>query len=100
MTATTEVAGTPIVRTVARVGDRTAPLGGQIGYMTEIAGTLVLGRYPFVAEVADPIQILSIEFLEPGHPIHAFRPAQPLEIVFGLYAPRISFAYPGGEDRL
>ena len=100
VTATTEVAGTPIVRTVARVGDRTAPLGGQMGYITEIAGTLVLGRYPFVAEIADPIQILSIEFLESDHPIHAFRPAQPLEIVFGLYAPRISFTYPGGEERL
>lgn len=100
VTATTEVAGTPIVRTVARVGDRTVPLSGQLGYITEITKTLVLGRYPFVGEIADPIQILSIEFLEPGHPIHAFRPAQPLEIVFGLYAPRLSFAYPGGEERL
>ena len=100
VTAATEVAGTPIIRTVARVGDRTATLAGQIGYMTDVSGTLVLGRYPFVAEVADPIQILSIEFPEPSHPIYAFRPAQPLEIVFGLYAPRISFAYPGGEVRL
>jgi hypothetical protein len=100
VTATTEVAGAPIVRTVARVGDRTTLLRGQIGYITEIAGSPVLGRYPFVAEIADPVEILSVEFLEPDHPIYALRPEQPLEIVFGLYARRISYAYPGGEERL
>jgi hypothetical protein len=60
----------------------------------------VLGRYPFVADVADSLEILSIEFLEPRHPIYALRPAEPLEIVLALYARRISFCYPGGEERL
>jgi hypothetical protein len=98
--ATTEVADTPVVRTVARVGDGTGVLRGQVAYITEIGGALVLGRYPYVAEVADPIEILSIEFLEPSHPIYALRPAQPLEIVLALYATRMSFCYPGGEERL
>lgn len=100
VTATTEVGGAVVVRTVARVGDRTATMGGQIGYLSGGSSDIVLGRYAFVAEVADPVEILSIEFPEPGHPIHALRPAQPLRVALALYAPRISFCYPGGETPL
>jgi hypothetical protein len=99
-TATTEAGGKAIVRTVARVGDGTATLRGQIAYITEIGRGLVLGRYPFVAEVADPVEILSIEFPEPSHPIYALRPKQPLEVALALYSSRISFCYPGGEETL
>jgi hypothetical protein len=100
VTATTEIEGRPLIRTVARVGDRAAQLRGQVAYITDMSSELVLGRYPFVAEVVDPMEIVSIDFLDPDHPIYALRPEQPLEIAFALYAPRISFAYPGGECRL
>lgn len=99
VTATTEVDGRPIIRTIARIGERTGMLRGQIGYITEIAGAMTLGRYPFVAEMADPMEIVSIEF-DPDHPIYVLRPEQPLEIALALYLPRISFAYPGGEVAL
>jgi hypothetical protein len=53
-----------------------------------------------VAEVSDPIEVLSTEFLEPSHPLYALRPKLPLESVLAFHATRISFCYPGGEDML
>ncbi|MEK8105756.1 hypothetical protein NKG94_12535 [Micromonospora sp. M12] len=58
------------------------------------------GNYPFVAWPVDPFEVESLEFLEPDHPVYALRPADPLEIVWGFYSPRASFAYPGGESVL
>ncbi|GAB2961864.1 hypothetical protein GCM10027280_58390 [Micromonospora polyrhachis] len=101
LVAVTEVAGTPLIRTVARVG-RTghAVNRGQLRYLTELDGQKISGNYPFVAEPVDPFEIESVEFLAPDHPVYALRPANPLEITWGFYSPRSSFAYPGGETVL
>ncbi|WP_327028289.1 acetoacetate decarboxylase family protein [Micromonospora sp. NBC_01740] len=101
LVATTEADGVPVIRTTARVG-RTgdAVNRGQLRYLTRLDGRLLSGNYPFVAEPVDPFEIESVEFLAPDHPVHALRPAEPLEIVWGFYSPRSSFAYPGGESAL
>ncbi|KAB1139843.1 hypothetical protein ACLQ20_10705 [Micromonospora sp. DT46] len=101
LVATTEADGVPVIRTTARVG-RTgdAVNRGQLRYLTRLDGRLLSGNYPFVAEPVDPFGIESVEFLAPDHPVHALRPAEPLEIVWGFYSPRSSFAYPGGESAL
>jgi hypothetical protein len=99
VTATTLVDGEPLIRTVARAGDRTAIMRGQVGYIYG-RDRLTLGRAPFVAEVADPLEVRSIEFLDPSHPVYALRPAEPLQIDAALYCTRISFAYWGGETSL
>jgi len=101
LTATTIVDGAPIVRTrasVGEVGDITA--GGQLIYVTDIDGTLVSGRYPYVAGLVDGWEVRSLEFLEPNHPSYALRPADPLQILWGFYSPTASFCYPGGETTL
>ncbi|MGW5560543.1 hypothetical protein ACWER9_25385 [Micromonospora sp. NPDC003944] len=99
--ATTEADGVPVIRTTARVG-RTgdAVNRGQLRYLTQLDGRLHSGNYPFVAEPVDPFAVESLEFLEPDHPVYALRPADPLTVVSGFYAPRASFAYPGGESAL
>ncbi|MEU5962201.1 hypothetical protein ABZ777_13435 [Micromonospora parva] len=101
LVATTEADGVPVIRTTARVG-RTgdAVNRGQLRYLTRLDGRLQSGNYPFVAEPVDPFAVESLEFLEPDHPVYALRPADPLEIVWGFYSPRASFAYPGGESVL
>ena len=73
---------------------------GQLRYLTKVDGGLVSGLYPFVAEVVDPFEVLSLEFLEPDHDVYALRPAEPLQVTWGFHAPRSSFCYPGGEERL
>ncbi|GAA3423297.1 hypothetical protein GCM10018953_04800 [Streptosporangium nondiastaticum] len=99
LVATTEADGVPVIRTTARVGRTgTAVNRGQLRYVTEVDGRRISGNYPFVAEPVDPFEVVSLEFLEPGHPVHALRPADPLQIVWGFYSPRSSFAYPGGES--
>jgi hypothetical protein len=101
LVATTEADGVPVIRTTARVG-RTgdAVNRGQLRYLTRLDGKLMSGNYPFVAEPVDPFEIESVEFLAPDHSVYALRPAEPLEIVWGFYSPRSSFAYPGGESAL
>ncbi|WP_406108869.1 hypothetical protein [Micromonospora globbae] len=101
LVATTEADGVPVIRATARVG-RTgdAVNRGQLRYLTQVDGKLVSGNYPFVAEPVDPFEVTSLEFLEPDHPVYALRPAEPLEVVWGFYSPRSSFAYPGGESVL
>lgn len=101
LVATTEADGVPVIRTTARVG-RTgdAVNRGQLRYLTRLDGTLLSGNYPFVAEPVDPFEIESVEFLAPDHSVYALRPAEPLDIVWGFYSPRSSFAYPGGESAL
>ena len=99
ITASTEVAGAPIVRTSARVGDGATLLRGQVGYITRIAGRLVMGRYPLVAEVADSIEVLSIEFLEAEPP--DLRPAPRAAARDRPRVPRNAhlFLLPGGRGQ-
>lgn len=101
LTATTSADGAPIIRTTARVGDDLSIVGrGQLRYVTAVEGTLTSGLYPFNAPLAQPWEVLTFEFLEPGHPVYALRPADPLQVTWGFYSPKASFCYPGGEGPL
>jgi hypothetical protein len=101
LVATTSDGETPIVRTTARVEIGTPVRAtGQLRYLTRVGGELVSGRYPYVADLAASFDVVSIEFLEPGHPVSALRPREPLTVTFGFYSPSISFCYPGGEGPL
>lgn len=98
--ATTFVDGVPIVRSRARVGTRIGSVArGHLTYVTELDGKLMAGNYPYIGELADPFELVSIEFLAKDHPTWALRPSSPLQVVAGssFYAPRDSFVYPGGE---
>lgn len=101
LTATTRAEGVDIIRTVASVG---GPSGvwarGQLSYITPIDGKLVDGVYPYTAELVDPFELTSLEFLAKDHPTYDLRPASPLQVVWGFYSPRASFCYPGGEHTL
>jgi hypothetical protein len=91
----------PIIRTVARVGSQIGDvLRGQLRYFTQFEGGLLSGIYPYISEAVSPWSIESLEFLDKSHPVYALRPRLPLEITWGFYAPRASFCYPGGEERL
>ena len=99
LTATTSADGTPVIRTTARVGDEIAVTGrGQLRYITDVDGRLISGLYPFNAGLVQPWEVLSFEFPEPGHPVSALRPADPLQVTWGFYSPNASFCYPGGEE--
>jgi hypothetical protein len=100
VTATTHVDGRPVIRTRAQVGDvADITLAGHLRYITQVRDRLVSGNYPYVGELVSKFDVLSIEFLDPTHPVYALRPASPLQVVTGssFYAPRDSFVYPGGE---
>jgi hypothetical protein len=95
------VDGRPVIRSTAVVGAmRGAVARGQLRYLTETDGALVAGRYAYVAEVADSCEVASLEFLDPAHPVHVLRPAAPLTVPWALHAPRLSFCWPGGEERV
>lgn len=99
-TATTFVGDRAIIRTRAEVGaEADLHLAGHLRYITEVGGRLVSGNYPYNAEAVSHFRVLSIEFLDPSHPVYALRPASPLEVVAAssFYAPLDSFVYPGGE---
>lgn len=101
LTATTSIDGTPLIRTRARVGKKIAQtVSGHLKYVTRVGDRLVGGNYPYIGELADDFEVLSIELLDPHHPVYALRPASPLQVVPGscFYAPRDSFVYPGGES--
>lgn len=100
VTATTSVDGTPIIRTRAEVNSDTSVAAGHLRYITQVGPRLVSGLYPYIGDLVTQFRVLSIEFLEPSHPVYALRPASPLEVVTGssFYAPRDSFVYPGGEE--
>jgi len=98
LTATTSADGTPVIRTRVRVGDVAVTGRGQLRYITDIAGTLTSGLYPFAAGLVQPWEVLSFEFLEPEHSVSALRPAEPLQVTWGFYSPNASFCYPGGEE--
>lgn len=102
LTATTSVAGAPLIRTRARVGatDPAVVARGQLLYITKVDGALTRGQYPYVLDPVTPFEILSLEFLQPGHLVSALAPASPLEVTQGFYSPRVTFCYPGGEEPL
>ncbi|MFJ6197746.1 hypothetical protein [Micromonospora sp. NPDC092111] len=97
LVAETEADGVALIRARARVGHTGhAVRTGHNRYFTLRDGKLLSAVYPFVAEPVTPFEIESVEFLDPTHPIYALRPENPLLIGWGFYAPRTSFAYPGG----
>lgn len=99
--ATTTIDGAPIIRTRCRTEVGTPERAtGQLRYITALDGALMSGRYAFVASLAEHFEVLSVEFLDPTHPVYQLRPADPLAITFGFYSPGISFCYPGGEGPL
>jgi hypothetical protein len=99
--ATTFIHDTPVIQTTASVEIGTASRAtGQLRYLTRVAGELVSGRYPYVADLAESFQVTAVEFLDPGHPVYALRPAETLTVTFGFYSPSITFCYPGGEGPL
>jgi hypothetical protein len=101
LVATTLVDGVEIIRSTARVGKAEGAIGrGQLRYITDVDGTLMTGLYPFVAELVDPFEIVTLEFLEPEHPVYALRPTEPLQVTWGFHSPRSAFCYPGGEGPL
>jgi hypothetical protein len=101
LVATTEVDGRPLIRTTSRVGaGPTQRATGQLRYLTSVGGTLTSGRYPFVGDLADGFEPVTVEFLDDAHPVAALRPADPLAVTFGFYSPSVSFCYPGGEGPL
>ena len=101
LVATTYVAGKPLIRTTCSVRHgKGVHANGQLRYVTRVDGQLVSGRYPFVMKAAEEFKVEKLEFLDPSHPVHALRPASPLEVTFGFYSPDITFCYPGGEGPL
>ncbi len=103
LTATTTVDGRPIIRSRVRVGEKAETVvSGHLRYITRVGDKLVSGNYPYIGELVGSFEVLSIEFLDPSHPVYALRPASPLEVVASscFYAPRDSFVYPGGEEVL
>lgn len=98
LVATTYDEDTPIIRSTATVGDVSDVVArGMLRYVTDVDGEHVSGNYPFVSEPVDPFEVTRLEFLEPSHSSYALRPGDPLEVTWGFYSPRASFAYPGGE---
>ncbi|MEV0157389.1 hypothetical protein AB0H57_27180 [Micromonospora sp. NPDC050686] len=97
LTAVTEADGEPLIRARCRVGDTGHQIhSGHHRFLSRGDGEVVSAVYPFIAEPVTPFEIESVEFLDPGHPAYALRPANPLTITWGFYAPRSSFAHPGG----
>ena len=66
--------------------------------LSALGGRVMRNRHAVIMERAKAFEMQSISFLEPDHPIHSFRPKEPLEMVFGFHAPRASFCYPGGIE--
>lgn len=101
LVATTHLGGKPVIRTTARVRiDAPQRVAGQLRYITQRDDQFLSGRYPYVADIAETFEVLSFEFLDPSHPTYLMRPADPLTVTFGFYAPSMTFCYPGGEGPL
>ncbi|MFT3770109.1 MAG: hypothetical protein QM820_32165 [Minicystis sp.] len=99
--ATTLLEGRPVIRTTvqARPNQIASIARGQLLYVTRLGDRFMAGNFPYIGELAADFELLSVEFLDPTHPVYALRPKTPLEPVSGscFYAPRDSFVYPGGE---
>ena len=101
LVATTHVGGRPVIRTTATVTIGTPQrVAGQLRYITRRGDEFISGRYPYVADVAEQFEVRSFEFLDSNHPTYQLRPAEPLQVTFGFYAPTMTFVYPGGEGPL
>ncbi|SFP37167.1 hypothetical protein [Amycolatopsis rubida] len=101
LVATTSVERRPVIRTVARLAIGTPRrVAGQLRYITSRGGEFVSGRYAYVADIAEEFAVEAFEFLDKEHPAYRLRPAHPLQVTFGFYAPSMSFVYPGGEGPL
>ncbi|MEV4478226.1 hypothetical protein [Micromonospora coxensis] len=100
LVAETVADGVPVIRARARVGSTGHEVRrGHHRYLTMRDGELISGVYPFISEPVSPFEVESVEFLAPDHPSYVLRPENPLLIPWGFYAPRTSFAYPGGLTR-
>ena len=101
LVVTTHLDERPVIRTTARVGIGTPQRAtGQLRYLTRRGDEFISGRYPYVADVAEHFEVLSLEFLDKEHPTYQLRPADPLTLTLGFYAPSMTFCYPGGEGSL
>ena len=97
--ATLSLDGSPAIRTEAAIGSGIAMVArGQLTYVRQKDGRNMAGNFPYVADMADGFEVRSVEFLDPSHPVHALRPADPLEVVVpsSFFSPDDSFVYPGG----
>jgi hypothetical protein len=93
--------GRALIRVLGRAGHPgTEARSGHQRYLAARDGELLISDYPFVAEPVSPFEIESVEFLDPDHPVYALRPANPLQICWGFYSPRVSFAYPARPNPL
>jgi hypothetical protein len=98
LVAVTEVDGVELIRTTARVGPTsTRVVRGHMRYLGVVAGRRTAASCPYVFEPVTPFEIESLEFLAPEHPVFALRPANPLEMLWGFYSPRSTFAFPGSD---
>ncbi|SBT37891.1 hypothetical protein GA0070611_0366 [Micromonospora auratinigra] len=85
----------PVIRVRGRAGHTShTSHSGHHRYLTHQDGQVVVADYPYVAEPVSPFEIESVEFLAPEHPVYPLRPANPLQVCWGFYSPRVSFAYP------
>ena len=76
VTATTYIDDRPVIRTRAEAhGPADLVLGGHLRYITQVRDRLVSGNYPYIGELVSAFRVLSIEFLDPSHPVYALRPA-------------------------
>ncbi|GIG92629.1 hypothetical protein [Plantactinospora endophytica] len=98
LVAVTEADGVALIRTTARVGRNVRRVHrGHVRYVSRLDGRLTGASCPYVFEPVTPFEIESVEFLAPDHSVFALRPANPLELLWGFYSPRSSFALPGSE---
>ncbi|MEN3614071.1 hypothetical protein [Plantactinospora sp. ZYX-F-223] len=98
LVAVTEADGVALIRTTARIGRNvTRVYRGHVRYLSRLGSQLTGATCPYVFEPVTPFEIESVEFLAPDHPVFALRPANPLELLWGFYSPRSSFALPGSE---
>jgi hypothetical protein len=88
-----------VIRTTVGIGGGSAMLArGMLTYVRQKDGRNMAGNFPYIADIADGFEVQSIEFLDESHPVHALRPADPLQVVVAgsFYSPDDSFVYPGG----
>jgi hypothetical protein len=98
--ATTSIDDKVVIRSTAKAGTDIAMIArGQLQYVTKLGDQFMAGNFPYIGELVGGFSLLSVEFLDPSHPVYALRPKEPLEVVAAssFYSPRDSFVYPGGE---
>jgi hypothetical protein len=97
--ATTYQKGKPLIRSTVRVGsDLSNVARGHLRYLNRVGKTFYAGRYAYVMPMAQPLEVIGVEFLDPKHAIYALRPAEPFKLTAGFCSPRGTFCYPGGHE--